>query len=177
MKNKVLLLSCCAPCSCAVIKTMVEEGQVFSVAFYNPNIRPESEYLKRLEENKKMCEHYGVPFIEFEYDNSRWCELTNGLDEDPERGSRCSICFYMRLERVMEYAAANGFEAVASVLGVSRYKDLSQVNVAATKASAKTGVPYIEVEARKNGMQELRSRLIKDLELYNQDYCGCKPRI
>ena len=75
-----------------------------------------------------------------------------------------------------EYAKENGFSAVASVLGVSRYKNLAQVNEAAAKASAETKVPYWEVEGRKGGMQELRNRLIKELELYNQDYCGCKPR-
>ena len=119
---------------------------------------------------------YGVPFIELEYDNNRWCELTKGLENEPERGKRCSVCFYMRLKRVMEYAKENGFCAVASVLGVSRYKDLNQVNEAAFKASAETGMPYLEIEGRKNGMQDLRNRLIKDLNLYSQTYCGCKPR-
>lgn len=176
MKQKILLLSCCAPCSCAVIKTLAEEGADFSVVFYNPNIRPEAEYAKRMNENKRVCAQYNVPFIELEYDNERWCALTGGLENEPERGRRCDICFYMRLKRVMEYAAVNGFDAVASVLGVSRYKNLAQVNRMAYKASEETGVPYLEIEGRKGGMQELRSRLIKELRLYNQDYCGCKPR-
>lgn len=76
----------------------------------------------------------------------------------------------------MEYALANGFDAVASVLGVSRYKNLIQVNEAANKASQETGMSYIEIEARKDGMQELRNHLVKELNLYAQDYCGCKPR-
>ena len=176
MKQKILLLSCCAPCSCAVIKTLAEEGTDFSVVFYNPNIRPEAEYDKRMNENKRVCAQYNVPFIELEYDNERWCALTGGLENEPERGRRCSVCFYMRLKRVMEYAAANGFDTVASVLGVSRYKNLAQVNQMAYKASEETGVPYLEIEGRKGGMQELRGRLIKELRLYNQDYCGCKPR-
>ena len=173
---RFLLLSCCAPCSCAVIKILAEEKQDFAVAFYNPNIRPQAEYVKRMSENKRVCEMYGVPFVELEYDNARWCELTAGLENEPERGKRCDICFYMRLKRVMEYAKANGFDAVASVLGVSRYKDLAQVNRAAAKASAETGVPYLEIEGRKGGRQELRAQLIKELGLYNQNYCGCKPR-
>lgn len=173
---RFLLLSCCAPCSCAVIKILAEEKDDFAVAFYNPNIRPEAEYHKRRKENQKVCELYGVPFVELEYDNARWCELTAGLENEPERGRRCDVCFYMRLKRVMEYAKANGFDAVASVLGVSRYKDLAQVNRAAARASAETSVPYLEIEGRKGGRQELRARLIKELELYNQVYCGCKPR-
>ena len=173
---RFLLLSCCAPCSCAVIKLLAEEGQDFAVIFYNPNIRPEQEYRKRADENKRLCTLYDVPFIELEYDNERWCKLTAGLENEPERGKRCDVCFYMRLKRVMEYAKENGFEAVASVLGVSRYKDLAQVNRAAAKASAEVGIPYLEIEGRKGGRQELRAQLIKELALYNQTYCGCKPR-
>lgn len=175
-KNKFLLLSCCAPCSCAVVKFLAEKNENFSVVFYNPNIRPLAEYEKRRDENKRLCQIYGIDFIELEYDNNRWCELTKGLENEPERGKRCFVCFYMRLKRVMEYALANGYSAVASVLGVSRYKNLAQVNEAAHKAAAEAGIPYLEIEGRKNGMQELRAKLIKELNLYSQNYCGCKPR-
>lgn len=174
--EKILLLSCCAPCSCAVIKTMAENKNNFAVVFYNPNIRPLAEYEKRRDENKRLCEQYGVEFVELEYDNARWCELTKGLENEPERGKRCSICFYMRLKRVMEYAKEHGFTSVASVLGVSRYKNLEQVNEAAYKAAKDIDFTYTEIEGRKNGMQDLRQQLIKDLKLYNQNYCGCKPR-
>lgn len=175
-EQKILLLSCCAPCSCAVIAKAAESGLPLTVAFYNPNIRPEAEYIKRLNENKRVCEHYHVPFIELEYDTKLWGEAVTGLENEPERGSRCSVCFHLRLKRVMEYAKSSGYTAVASVLGVSRYKNLAQVNEAAAKASAETGMPYLHLEGRKNGMQERRSQLIKELELYSQDYCGCKPR-
>ena len=175
-KEKILLLSCCAPCSCAVIKTLAEQKKDFSVVFYNPNIRPFAEYQKRLLENKRVCLKYGVDFIELEYDNERWCRLTEGLEDEPERGKRCDVCFYMRLKRVMEYAKENGYTAVSSVLGVSRYKNLEQVQQMACKAGAETGVFYVDIEGRKNGMQELRLQLIEELGLYNQNYCGCKPR-
>ncbi len=176
MNSKFLLLSCCAPCSCAVIAKLAEAKKDFSVLFYNPNIRPYAEYEKRKQENQRVCEQYHVPFISLEYDNDRWCKLTNGMENMPERSIRCSVCFHMRLQRAMEYAKENGFAAVASVLGVSRYKNLAQVNQAAAKASAETGVPYLEIEGRKGGMQELRMALIKELNLYSQTYCGCKPR-
>lgn len=176
MEKKILLLSCCAPCSCAVIENMAQEGYDFTVVFYNPNIRPFEEYEKRLKENKKVCDAYDVPFIDLEYDNERWCDAIKGLESEPERGSRCEVCFHLRLKRVMEYAAENGFDAVASVLGVSRYKDLDQVNRNANKASRETAVEYIHIEGRKNGMQERKNELIKILDLYDQNYCGCKPR-
>lgn len=177
MAENFLLLSCCAPCSCAVIKNLAEEGADFAVVFYNPNIRPFAEYEKRRDENAKVCELYNVPFIELEYDNKKWCEATVGHENEPERGSRCNICFHLRLKRVMEYALAHGYTSVASVLGVSRYKNLSEVDKMAALASAETGVPYLAIEGRKFGMQELRNQLVKELKLYNQDYCGCAPRI
>ena len=173
---RFLLLSCCAPCSCAVIKTLAEKQEDFAVVFYNPNIRPEEEYRKRADENKKVCDLYGVRYIELEYDNNHWCELIKGYENEPERGKRCDLCFYMRIKRVMEYAKEQGIDAVASVLGVSRYKDLDQVKRAAKRASEDVGVAYLEIEGRKGGMQELRTNLTKQLNLYNQDYCGCKPR-
>jgi len=176
MSKGILLLSCCAPCSCAVIEKLARDKVLFSVVFYNPNIRPEAEYRKRCDENKRVCAEFGIPFTELEYDNERWCALTKGLEQEPERGKRCSLCFYMRLKRVMEYAKAEGYDGVASVLGVSRYKNLAQVNEAAAKAAAETGMAYIDIEGRKGGMQERRNALIKELKLYNQNYCGCKPR-
>lgn len=172
-KQKILLLSCCAPCACAVIKKLHEDGADFAVAFYNPNIHPAAEYIKRKDEQKNLCEKWNIPFIELEYNPADWLKITEPYKDAPERGARCSLCFEYRLKRVMEYAKANGYDAVASVLGVSRWKDLNQVNTAAYKASAQTGVPYIEIEGRKHGMQEARLALIKELKLYNQDYCGC----
>lgn len=173
--EKILLLSCCAPCSCAVIEKMAQDKRNFSVAFYNPNIAPLAEYQKRCAENKKVCMHYGVNFIELEYDNERWLTMTKSLENEPERGKRCSICFYMRLKRVMEFAKENGYTAVASVLGVSRWKDLNQVNKAADMAARDTNCTYLEIEGRKAGMQQRRAELINLLALYNQTYCGCKP--
>lgn len=170
---KILLLSCCAPCACAVIKKLHDDGVDFAVAFYNPNIHPEAEYIKRRDEQKRLCEQWNIQFVEFEYNPDVWFKQTLPYKDEPERGKRCDICFELRLKRVMQYAKENGFEAVASVLGVSRWKNLAQVNAAAARASAQAGVPYVEIEGRKHGMQEARLALIKELQLYNQDYCGC----
>lgn len=170
---RFLLLSCCAPCACAVIKKLHDEDADFAVIFYNPNIHPKAEYEKRRDEQQRLCAKWNIEFIELEYNPQDWLTLTAPYKDEPERGARCSLCFEYRLRRVMNYAKQHGFNAVASVLGVSRWKDLSQVNAAAATASEKTGVPYLHIEGRKGGMQEARSRLIKELGLYNQDYCGC----
>lgn len=172
--RNLLLLSCCAPCSCGVIKHLAEQNQKMTVVFYNPNIRPYEEYLRRKDENKKVCEQYGIAFVELEYDNERWCELTQGLLDEPERGRRCDICFEMRLKRVFDYAKENDFDAVSSVLGVSKYKDFDQVNRAAIRAGGE-GI-YLPINWRKNGLEILRQNLTKELELYRQNYCGCTPR-
>ena len=172
-KQKILLLSCCAPCACAVIKKMREDNENFTVAFYNPNIHPKAEYEKRRDEQKTLCDKWGISFIELEYNPQDWLKMAEPYKDAPERGARCALCFEYRLKRVMEYAKISGYDAVASVLGVSRWKDLNQVNTAAHHASKLTGVPYIEIEGRKHGMQEKRLSLIKELELYSQDYCGC----
>jgi predicted adenine nucleotide alpha hydrolase (AANH) superfamily ATPase len=171
--KKILLLSCCAPCSCAVIQKLKEDGASFAVLFYNPNIHPKAEYIKRRDEQKDLCNKWDIEFIELPYTPEDWLKMATPYKDEPERGKRCSLCFTYRLNRAMVYAKEHGFTHVSSVLGVSRWKDLSQVNQAGFKASEQTGVPYLEIEGRKGGMQELRARLIKELNLYNQTYCGC----
>lgn len=172
-EEKILLLSCCAPCSCAVIQKMKDDGVNFAVLFYNPNIHPQTEYEKRRDEQKNLCQKWNIEFIELEYNPEDWLKLATPYKDEPERGKRCSICFEYRLRRAMEYAKEHHYTSVASVLGVSRWKNLAQVNAAAKSASEKTGIPYTEIEGRKNGMQEKRSQLIKELNLYSQRYCGC----
>ena len=171
--KRILLLSCCAPCSIAVIEKLKLDGENFAVIFFNPNIHPSGEYKKRLEEQRILCNKLDIEFIELEYDPKGWFEAVKGFEDEEERGKRCSICFYYRLKRVMTYAKENGFDGVSSVLGVSRWKNLKQVNEAGHNAENDTGVPYIEIEGRKGGLQERRNFLIKEFGLYNQEYCGC----
>ncbi|WP_428064643.1 epoxyqueuosine reductase QueH [Candidatus Avelusimicrobium fimicolum] len=171
---KLLVLSCCAPCSCAAIKKLADDGIDATVLFYNPNIYPSAEYEKRRDEQKRVCEHFGLNFAELPYEPEKWDKAVAGLENEPERGKRCSACFYMRLERAEQYALEHKFTALTSVLGVSRYKDLDQVNEAARRAWYAVGKPYAAINWRKNGLEELRQALIKELQLYKQDYCGCK---
>lgn len=116
---------------------------------------------------------WDIEFIELEYKPKEWLKMAAPYENEPERGKRCSLCFEFRLKKAMEYALSKGYRRVASVLGVSRWKNLAQVNAAAARASASTGAEYIEIEGRRHGMQEARARLIKELNLYNQTYCGC----
>ncbi len=174
--DKLLLLSCCAPCSVGVIEELSAQHANFTVLFYNPNIRPAQEYAKRLTENKRICLEYGVPFVELEYDPHTWDAATKGLEHEPERGKRCDVCFYLRLRRAAQYAKENGFTRFSSVLGISRYKDFDQVCRAGQKAAESENIPYDTTNWRKNGGEQRRAALTKLKKLYAQTYCGCKPR-
>lgn len=171
---KLLVLSCCAPCSCAALKKLSQDGVDVTVLFYNPNIYPAAEYDKRRDEQKRLCGLLGVKFAELPYEPEVWAACVKGLENEPERGKRCFACFYLRLKKAAEYARKHKFDAFASVLGVSPYKDLKQVNAAARLAWIKTGKPYAAVNWRKGGLEELRRALIKEFKLYEQNYCGCK---
>ena len=175
-KDRLLLLSCCAPCSVGVIRDLYEAKTDFTVLFYNPNIRPKDEYEKRKNENKQICDELGVPFIELPYDPGTWTHATQGLETEPERGKRCDICFFIRLKEAAHYARENGFTRFSSVLGISRYKNFDQVCRAGLKAAEEEHIPYDTTNWRKNGGEEKRARLTKEKGLYSQKYCGCKPR-
>ena len=169
----LLLVSCCAPCSCAVIEKLAADKTDFTVLFFNPNIFPAEEYQKRLSEQKRLCAHYGVRCVDLEYAPDVWLDAVAGLENEPERGKRCRLCFYLRLKRAARYAKENGFAAVSSVFGVSRHKDFNQVLQAGREACAEENVAFDETNWRKGGLENRRPRLIKELGLYEQNYCGC----
>lgn len=175
-KDSLLLLSCCAPCSVGVIQQLHDDGINFTVLFYNPNIRPIEEYTRRRTENERICQELNVPFVELPYEPEKWEKATHGLENEPERGKRCDECFFLRLKKAAQYAKENGFTRFSSVLGISRYKDFNQVCRAGMRASDEIGLPYDTTNWRKNGGAEKSIRLTKEKGLYNQNYCGCKPR-
>ena len=171
----LLLLSCCAPCSAGVIKKLADEGKLFTVLFFNPNIAPIEEYKKRLEANKKLCEHFGVNFIELPSNHDTWLkEVAQGFEKEPERGARCKRCFLYRLREAAKYAKENGFTEFSSVLGISRYKDLESVNAAAKTAQEEFDIAYDFTNWRKNSGEQEGLKIVKNLNLYLQKYCGCE---
>lgn len=176
MSAKLLLLSCCAPCSVGVILRLKEQGVDFTVLFYNPNIQPQEEYQRRCEENKRICQEENVPFVELPYEPEKWKQVTQGLENEPEKGQRCSLCFGLRLSRAAQYAVENGFTHFTSVLGISRFKNFEQVCSVAQKISQQYGIPYDMTNWRKNGGLEFAEQMGKERQLYRQTYCGCKPR-
>lgn len=103
--KKLLLHSCCAPCSGEVMEALQASGIDYTIFFYNPNIHPQKEYLIRKDENIRFAKQHGVPFIDADYDTDNWFERAKGMEWEPERGIRCTMCFDMRFERTALYAA------------------------------------------------------------------------
>ena len=171
-KTKLILMSCCAPCSCGAIKQLVY-GEIpgideFIVMFFNPNIFPMEEYQKRLNEQIKYCEKLGVKYVIGDYNHDDWKRAVCGLENEPERGARCSKCFAYRFCYAREYAKKHGFNAIASVFGVSRHKDQNQVDCAGNESCE--DIKYLPIKWN----EQLRQEINREFEFYRQNYCGCE---
>src|SRR5580698_7755982 len=123
---RLLLHSCCAPCSGEVMEAIQASGISYAIFFYIPNIHPVKEYELRKQGNIRFAEKHDVPFIDADYDADAWFARAKGMEKEPERGIRCTMCFDMRFERTALYAHENGFDVITSSLGISRWKNLQQ---------------------------------------------------
>ncbi|AYY52444.1 epoxyqueuosine reductase QueH [Acinetobacter baumannii] len=172
--NKLLLHSCCAPCSGEVMESLIESNINFSIFFYNPNIHPVKEYLIRKEENIRFAEKHNIPFIDADYDTDNWFARAKGMENEPERGIRCTMCFDMRFERTALYAYENGFSLISSSLGISRWKNMAQINDCGIRAASHyPNIHYWDYNWRKNGGSSRMIEISKREEFYQQEYCGC----
>ena len=173
--DRVLLHSCCAPCSGAVLECLLSNGIRPRVFFSNANITPTDEYLKRRDELARYCDSLGVEWVEDAYDHELWLrEVAVGRENAPERGARCLECFRFRLRRAALYAASEGFDTLTTTLASSRWKSLDQVDAAGESAVAGTGVLWWPQDWRKGGLQPRRSEIIREQGFYNQLWCGCE---
>ena len=172
-EKKLLLHSCCAPCAGEVMEALSASDIDTTIFFYNPNIHPIEEYEIRKEENIRFAKKLGMPIIDADYDRDEWFERTKGQENEPERGNRCSTCFDMRFEKTAQYASENDFDLISSTLGISRWKDMDQINVSGAKSSAPYNIPYWDFNWRKKGGSSRMLELSKREEFYQQEYCGC----
>jgi epoxyqueuosine reductase len=173
-QRKVLLHSCCAPCSGEVMEAMLASGIEYTIFFYNPNIHPLKEYELRKSENVRFAEKFGVPFVDADYDRDNWFERAHGMENEPERGIRCTMCFDMRFERTALYAHEHGFPVITSSLGISRWKNMQQINDCGVRAAARyPGMTYWEYNWRKDGGANRMVEISKREHFYQQEYCGC----
>ena len=174
-EKEVLLHTCCAPCSSAIVECMLKQG-IEPVIFYsNSNIYPREEYEHRRDECARYAASLGIRMVEDEYSHEDWLHAVQGLENEPERGSRCLACFRWRLARAARYAEGHDLKVLTTTLASSRWKRLDQINEAgAWAASQFDGVEFWDRNWRKGGLQQRRNELLKENQFYNQLYCGCE---
>ena len=172
--NKLLLHSCCAPCAGEIMDAVAASGIDTTIFFYNPNIHPKEEYEIRKNENIRYANKLGFDFVDADYDKENWFERVQGLENEPERGKRCTVCFDMRFERSALYAFENNFKVFATTLGISRWKDLNQINTSGLKAAKRYNeVQFWDFNWRKQGGSARMLEISKQENFYKQEYCGC----
>lgn len=185
-ETKVLLHTCCAPCSSAIIEALLQNGITPVIYYCNPNIYPREEYEIRKDECTRYAQALGLEIVDADYDHENWLEAMAGLEAEPERGGRCLKCFKLRLLRTAAYARDHGFKVITTTLASSRWKSLDQINEAGLWACNEINkiplnmippddrVIWWNQNWRKNGLQERRLEIIKQYDFYNQQYCGCE---
>lgn len=173
--KRVLLHTCCAPCSSAIIECLMQHNIRPTIYYCNPNIYPLEEYNIRKNECSRYARSLGLDIIDADYDHEEWRCTVKGLENEPERRGRCLQCFKMRLRDTARYAHENGFTVITTTLASSRWKSLEQINQAGHYAvEPYPDVIWWEQNWRKGGLSERRIAIIKEYNFYNQRYCGCE---
>ena len=175
-RPRLLLHSCCGPCSSYVLEALTPYFQV-TVLYYNPNIQPKAEYDLRLENQRKIIVSLPTPskveLLECGYDGEAYNEAVKGLESEPEGGNRCTVCFRLRLEETAKRAAQLGFDYFCTTLTVSPHKDAERLNQIGLAMGRKYGVPFLPSDFKKREGYKRSIQLSKEYDLYRQDYCGC----
>ncbi len=171
-KLKLLLHTCCAPCVTVPMERLQPDYEV-SCIFYNPNIHLRYEYLERLNEIIRLTKELELKIIIPEYDVDRWFELVKGLEDEPEGGKRCSVCFEMRLRETAQYAKKNNFDLFTTTLTISPHKNATLINQIGAEISEQNQIPFLDANFKKKDGYKRSIELSKKYNLYRQNYCGC----
>lgn len=174
-KPRLLLHSCCAPCSSHCLSVLTPLAKV-SVLYFNPNIYPVEEYEKRKSEQKRLIESAfpEVELLDADYDHDAFLRAAAGLEEEREGGARCEKCFRLRLERAAREAKAGGFDLFATTLTVSPHKNAPLINAIGLEEGEKAGVEFLPSDFKKRDGYLHSVRLSEKYALYRQNYCGCE---
>lgn len=175
-RPRLLLHCCCAPCSSYVLERL---NSIFEIAvfFYNPNIYPQAEFEKRVEEQRRLVAempHEGrIEVIRGDYDPDAFLRMCRGHEEDPEGGERCTRCFRLRLSETAKLAALRGDDYFTTTLSISPLKDAQRLNAIGSECARNFGVPYLFSDFKKKNGYKRSCELSAQYGLYRQDYCGC----
>lgn len=174
-RPSLLLHSCCAPCSSAVLERMIEFCDI-CILFYNPNMDSEMEFIRRAEELNRLIKDAGwkIDIKVLDYDHNEFLDIAQGLEDSLEGGARCMKCYKQRLEKTAEYAAENGFEYFTTTLSISPYKNSEALNSIGKGLEKIYDVKYLYSDFKKKNGFKRSTELSNQYGLYRQDYCGCE---
>lgn len=182
-KPSLLLHACCAPCSSYCIELLSQVFQI-TIYYYNPNIHPQAEYERRLNELKKFLTQFpqaiqdNVKLVQAEYNIEDFFQATNVRNEpelqtEAERGERCRRCYNLRMSKAWDYASSNGFEFFTTTLSISPHKDSMMINEIGFNLPLSVTTKYLPADFKKNSGYLRSTQLSKEYGLWRQDYCGC----
>lgn len=180
-KNRLLLHSCCGPCSTACIERLLSDYNV-TVFFYNPNITDREEYEKRKEAqlkfinlyNEKLSDKDKIQFIEGEYLPEEFYDVASEYASEPEGGVRCTECFKLRLERTAQAALRTGNTVFGTTLTVSPHKNYNLISAIGWELSVKYNLEFLDMDFKKKAGFQRSIQMSKEYGLYRQNYCGCE---
>lgn len=174
---RLLLHSCCGPCSSYVIEYLSKFFDI-TVFFYNPNVFPQEEYEKRFSAQKEVVERLKtenhVELVVGEYNHDAFVDSARGFETAPEGGARCTECFTLRLLESAKYAKANGFDCFTTTLSVSPHKNAELLNTIGDEISKQVGIPFLTADFKKREGYKRSIELSRELDIYRQEYCGCE---
>ena len=173
---KLLLHSCCAPCSSHVISVLTDYFDI-TILYYNPNIEPFEEYEKRKQEEIRFIEQYPnknkLDIIDCDYDNILFKKMSEGLEQEKEGGARCVKCYHLRLDKTASMASELNYDYFATTLTVSPLKNSEKLNTIGKFLETKYNIKYLVSDFKKKEGYKHSIELAKEYDLYRQDYCGC----
>ncbi|MBC8389592.1 MAG: epoxyqueuosine reductase QueH [Actinobacteria bacterium] len=171
-KSTILLHICCGTCALYPYFLLKQDFDI-TFFYYNPNIHPGEEYIKRLRFIKMISKKYSIPLAVGKYEVKKWFGLTRDLKDEPEGGSRCSLCFRMRLDKTADTAKKQGFDLFGTTLTISPHKNYKIINSLGLELASKKGINFYQADFKKMDGFKKTIELSKELNLYRQNYCGC----
>lgn len=173
-RQTVLLHTCCAICSAYPIEMLKSHGYRVIAYFYNPNISPQTEYMKRLEAERKLCRHFGVQLIEEEYSEQEFLDYVKGYETFPEKGERCPLCFELRLKKTAHIAQQMGIKDFTTSIVISPHKNFTLLSSIGKFLANEYNLNYLDIDFKKKDGFLKTNKIAKELNLYRQNYCGCR---